>query len=282
MMSHDMSAGGGSSLVVHQLVALMRLEVRKTFLSRRALPVYLLACLPLMLGAIGIAGNLIMGAREMNVGASQTIFAHFYLNGVLMVVVFFGSAGIFMNLFRGDVIDRSLHYYFLSPIRREVLVAGKLLAGLIGSALLFGAVTFLGYLLLLISADPYHAGQVLATEGVFGQGFGYVYVTVLACLGYGAIFLLLGLFLRNPLISAVVLWGWESINFLLPPVLQQVSVIHYLKGLTPMPVSEGPFAFVGESPSPVFSGLCLLLLVAVAVTLASVRVRRMEIRYDSD
>ena len=32
-----------------------------------------------------------------------------------------------MNLFRGEIVDRSLHYYFLSAVRREVLVVGKYL-----------------------------------------------------------------------------------------------------------------------------------------------------------
>jgi ABC-type transport system involved in multi-copper enzyme maturation permease subunit len=280
-MSTTPEAARPALLVRRQIAALLRLEVRKGFLSRRALPVYLLAALPLLLGAAGILGTLIMGSGPSVVEA-QTFYAHLFLNGVLMVVVFFGSAGIFMNLFRGDLIDRSLHYYFLAPLRREVLVLGKLLAGLVGSTLLFSLVAFVSYLLVLTSSDPVGFAGVLTHEGVFGQAFGYVFVTGLACLGYGAVFLLLGLFLRNPLIPAVLLWGWESINFLLPPLLQQASVIHYLKGLTPMPVSEGPFAFVGESPSLWTSTLGLIALVLIALAAAAWRVRRMEVRYESD
>ncbi len=53
------------------------------------------------------------------------IFAVYYGGLILRTVVFFGCAWIFMNLFRGDIVDRSLHFYFLSPVRREVLVVGK-------------------------------------------------------------------------------------------------------------------------------------------------------------
>ena len=42
-----------------------------------------------------------------------------------------------MNLFRGEVLAKSLHYYFLAPIRREVLLAGKFLAGLIATTVIF-------------------------------------------------------------------------------------------------------------------------------------------------
>ena len=47
-----------------------------------------------------------------------------------------------MNLFRGEVVDRSLHYYFLAPVRREVLVVGKYLSGLIATIALFTAVGY--------------------------------------------------------------------------------------------------------------------------------------------
>lgn len=274
-------AGPAPPLVRRQLLALLRLELRKSFLGRRALAVYALAALPLVLGAIGLGAAVLFGNGPTPAQA-RTFYANLFLNGVLMVVVFFGSAGIFTNLFRGDLIDRSLHYYFLAPLRREILVVGKLLAGLAGSAVVFSAVTVVSYMLVLVSAEPSGALGVILDTGALSDGLGYGFVTVLACLGYGAVFLLLGLFLRNPLLPAVVLWGWEMINFLLPPLLQQVSVIHYLKALTPMPVAHGPFAFVGEAPSWWTSGLGLLGLVAVALALSAWRVRRMEVRYESD
>ena len=41
---------------------------------------------------------------------------------------FFGCLGIFMNLFRGEMLDKTLHFWFLMPVRREVLLAGKYVA----------------------------------------------------------------------------------------------------------------------------------------------------------
>ena len=74
----------------------------------------------------------------------------------------------------------------------------------------------------------------------------YAGITALACLGYGAFFLVVGLFIRNPIIPALLLYGWEWLNFLLPPLLKKISVIHYLNSLVPVPVSEGPFAVVAD------------------------------------
>ena len=115
-----------------------------------------------------------------------------------------------------------------------------------------------------------------------GQLLTYVVITVLACVGYGAFFMVVGLFFRNPIIPALVLYGWEWINFLLPPLLKKISVIHYLNPLIPVPLSEGPFAVVAE-PTPAWISIPGLVIVTVLVLIvAGRRIRRMEIRYGSD
>ena len=114
------------------------------------------------------------------------------------------------------------------------------------------------------------------------QLFTYAGITLLACIGYGAFFIVVGLFFRNPIIPALALYGWEWLNFLLPPVLKKISVIHYLNSLVPVPLSEGPFAVVAE-PTPAWISVPGLLIVTLLVLfVASRRIRRMEIRYGSD
>jgi hypothetical protein len=115
-----------------------------------------------------------------------------------------------------------------------------------------------------------------------GQLLTYAGITILACIGYGAFFIVVGLFFRNPIIPALVLYGWEWINFLLPPLLKKVSVIHYLQSLTPVPLSDGPFAVVAE-PTPAWIAIPSLIVVTIIVLVAaSYRIRHMEIRYGSD
>jgi hypothetical protein len=112
--------------------------------------------------------------------------------------------------------------------------------------------------------------------------FSYLAVTVLACIGYGAVFLIVGLFFRNPIIPGMLLYGWEWINFLLPPGLKKVSVIHYLQSLVPVTMSEGPFAVLVE-PTPAWISVpSLLLFTGVVLFLASRYIRRMEISYAGD
>src|SRR5262249_47162557 len=192
--------------------------------GKRSLLVYLLALMPVSLLVLVEAINPL--GRDTN--QFGNIFSIFYNSMILRTVVFFGCAWIFMNLFRGEIVDRSLHYYFLSAVRRDVLVAGKYLSGLLTSIILFTTVTVVCMLLVFLS--HYYASSLRFFFDGPGLNnlFWYVLITILACVGYGAFFLVVGLFFRNPIIPSLLLYGWEWINFLLPPLLKKISVIHYL------------------------------------------------------
>lgn len=266
------------SLWTRQTLAILRLELRKNFLSRRALLLYLMAALPL--GLLSVLALFPPATSEMrNFGQLSEVYAGVYGGLILRTLVFFGCAWIFMNLFRGEVVDRSLHYYFLAPVRREVLVVGKYLSGLVATIVLFGITTVGSVLILFFGILPSEAARHFFDGPGMAHLFAYLGVTILACIGYGAVFLIVGLFFRNPIIPALMLYGWEWINFLLPPGLKKISVIHYLQSLVPVPMSEGPFAVLAE-PTPAWISVpSLILFTAVVLFLAGLHIRRMEISY---
>ena len=269
------------SLWLRQIAAIMRLDVKRNFLGKRAVLIYLVALMPI--GLLGLIAILPTPGRDwLDFTAYPKIFSVIYGGLILRTVIFFGCAWIFMNLFRGEIVDRSLHYYFLSAVRREVLLAAKYLSGLVTAIILFTTVTVVS-MLLLFFPHFFSASTRFFLDGAgIGQLFTYVVITILACIGYGAFFMIVGLFFRNPIIPALTLYGWEWINFLLPPLLKKISVIHYLNSLVPVPLSEGPFAVVAE-PTPAWISIPGLLIVTVLVLIAaSSRIRRMEIRYGSD
>jgi ABC-type transport system involved in multi-copper enzyme maturation permease subunit len=269
------------SLWLRQIRAIFRLEIEKNFLGRRSILLYLLALLPILPLAL-LAPFTPPGREWQDFTHYSMIFAIFYGGLILRTVVFFGCAWIFMNLFRGEIVDRSLHFYFLSPVRREVLVVGKYLSGLVTSIVLFTGTTVISMLLLYFPHFYAESGRFFFDGPGLGQLLTYAGITILACIGYGAFFLVVGLFFRNPIIPALVLYGWEWLNFLLPPLLKKISVIHYLQSLTPVPMSEGPFAVIAE-PTPAWIAVPSLVLVTVLVLVAaSYRIRHMEIRYGSD
>src|SRR5262249_41823794 len=146
--------GSSMSLWLRQISAILRLELKKNFFGKRSLLVYLLALMPVSLLVLVEAINPL--GRDTN--QFGNIFSIFYNSMILRTVVFFGCAWIFMNLFRGEIVDRSLHYYFLSAVRRDVLVAGKYLSGLLTSIILFTTVTV--FCMLLVFLSHYYASSL--------------------------------------------------------------------------------------------------------------------------
>ncbi|HMV83836.1 MAG TPA: hypothetical protein PLD20_10920 [Blastocatellia bacterium] len=271
------------SLWWRQARAILRLEVKKNFWGKRSLLIYLFAAIPPLLMLLLIFADKDAATDiNKNWASAQEIFANIFEGLILRTMVFFGCAWIFMNLFRGEMVDKSLHYYFLSALRREVLVAGKYFSGLFTSVLLF-SLTTLSSLFLLYWARDYPANVNFLFDGPgLNQCLTYLGITILGCIGYGAVFMFIGLFFRNPIIPALLVYGWEWVNFLLPPLLKKISIIHYLHTLSPIPMSEGPFATIVTATSPWISVPSLLLFTALVLVLAAVRIRKMEIRYGGE
>ncbi len=213
------------------------------------------------------------------------IFQFFYLR----LAIFFSCLGIFMNLFRGEMLDKTLHFWFLVPARREVLLAGKYLAGLIAAVLIFAIGTALCFCIMLWPHAAVELNTFWQNQGP-SHLFWYVSSAILGCIGYGSVFLAAGLLLRNPIIPAVVILFWESINGILPAMLQKLSVLYYAQSLCPVPVPTDPrtpllirlLMSPADPPSPATAIFGLLAVTALVLWAASRAVRRLEINYSTD
>jgi hypothetical protein len=64
-----------------------------------------------------------------SMGDDSIIFAAMFQFFFLRGGIFFGCVGIFSNLFRAEMLERTLHYYYLTPLRREMLVAESIWPG---------------------------------------------------------------------------------------------------------------------------------------------------------
>lgn len=260
-----------------QVRAVLRLELRKGF--RRSYGLFLLALAPLF---ILVLRTIIPDAVQdpSDVSGATEFYAGLYQAFVLRIVIFLACVAIFGNLIRRETLDRSLHYYFLSPLRRELLVAAKYLTGLIVSFFLFGAATVIAFFLAYLPHESTAVRQFLLGGPGLGHLASYLLVTFMACVGYGAVFLFFGFFFKSPALPALAVFGWETIHFLLPPLLKKASVIHYLQSLCPVPVSEGPLALLADAPSPWIAIPGLFFLAALLVAVSAWKIRGMEISYD--
>lgn len=275
-----MSASDDRARWGRQLLGTVRLELRRGLVGGRAFAVYFLAFAPVAL--VGLWALSPFPTREFEgVQEAATMFAVLF-EAYLRVSIFFSALFLFVNLYRAEILERSLHYYFLAPVRREVVAAGKYLTALLVACGVFTLSTTLLFALTLL---PW-GRSALVTYFLGGPGLGnllaYLGVVVLACAGYGAVFLVVGLIFRNPVVPAAVLWLWEAANLVLPPLLKKASVVYYLHALYPVPLDRGVFEVVSSPPPVWMAVLGAVGLTAVVLVAAGWRVRRMEISYGGE
>jgi len=261
-----------------QALAVVSFELRKFRAGRKWVFPTLLAFAPVGL----VTMLLLFGRRPPNNSEVIQIFAVMFQTFMLRLMILFGCALVFANLYRGDMVTKTMHFYLLTPTRREVLVAGKYIAGLLITSLLYGgSVAITNLLIHTVNGPDVADAHFFAGPGT-RELFSYVGIAVLACIGYGSVFMLTGFLFKNPAIPAAFVLMWESANVFLPAALQKISVVHYLQSIVPVPIPFGPFAVI-TAPSSVFTSITGLTLFTVAVlVLNSLLMRKAQINYSSD
>jgi ABC-type transport system involved in multi-copper enzyme maturation permease subunit len=268
-------------LWLSQIRSIVSLESRRNLFSWRSLWVYFLAFAPTCI----ILLHALFERRGSRMDEDTLVLAGIFQLYYVRLGIFFGCLGIFTRLIRGEMVERSLHYYLLSPVRREVLLLGKFLAGTVRSVLLFGSAVALSFFLMYIPHGA--AGQQYMFDGPgMSQLYAYLGITVLACVAYGSIFLLFSMLMKNPAPAALLLMGWEFISAVLPPALQQFSVASHLRHLMPVSIpGEGIFALLTVATEPVPGWLAVvgvLLLTVAVLVLSCYRMRYLEISYSTE
>jgi ABC-type transport system involved in multi-copper enzyme maturation permease subunit len=265
-----------------QAQRLTRIELRRNLLSWRAMWIYCLAFIPTLIIFIHMMVNkhpLFQMSEDTNILAG--IVQLYYIR----LGVFFGCLGIFSRLIRGEMIEHSLHFYLLSPVRREILLLAKFAAGSISAVFLFGTAIVADFGMMYAGFGAAGRDYIFNGPGM-GQLEAYLLIIALACLGYGAVFLLLSMMFRNPAPAAMLALGWETINPVLPSLLQKISVASYLRHLMPVTVgADGIFALLTVETERVSGWVAtagLLGLIAVVLSYSCYRIRTLEIRYSTE
>ena len=263
---------------VGQAWAVARMELRRG-ISWRSLWIIVMAFAPVV----------IIAAHALEDHTHRFEEETLILNGIVQIYyvrfgIFFGCLGLFLRLVRGEVAERTLHYLFLAPVRREALLVGKFLAGVLTTVLVFGTGVVASVLLMY---GHFGEGRTFLAHG---PGLAHLrldlLVVLLACLGYGAVFLAFSLLFKNPVVPAVVLAFWEGVNGALPAWLKHLSVTFYLKPLFPVELPMkgilSLFTVVAE-PTPRWLAVAgLFVFTGLVVTFACWRMRRIEVSYSSD
>jgi len=145
-------------------------------------------------------------------------------------------------------LDKTLHFWFLAPARREALLAGKYLAGVIAAILIYGVGAALCFGIMLLAGGRRGIGLLLARPG----GFAPVLVRRFGCAGLCRIrecFSGGGPASAKLIVPAITILFWESVNDILPAMLQKLSVLYYVQSLCPVPVPMKPHATLTDPSS---------------------------------
>jgi hypothetical protein len=108
--------------------------------------------------------------------------------------------------------------------------------------------------------------------------------------GYGSVFLAVGLLVRNPIILAAIALLWESANPFLPSALKKISMIFYLQSLCPVSATQGnnlpPMFNLLISPTEpatvAMAITCVALLTGLVLVVTGRLARGLEINYGTE
>ncbi|WP_332699593.1 ABC transporter permease, partial [Halalkalibacter lacteus] len=128
-------------------------------------------------------------------------------------------------LMADEVEDKTITYLFTRPIQRGAVLVGKFLAYLACTFLVvLPSVMIVYFLLVPFSALPETFGNLLIDLGLLAIGLA----------AYGAVFALVGVVVKRPLIAGLIFaFGWEQIALVIPGSVRQFTLMYYLQALVP-------------------------------------------------
>ncbi|MBN1868413.1 ABC transporter permease [Candidatus Sumerlaeota bacterium] len=226
----------------------------------------LFSALPIPVLSVGIVLLALLDKSEMRTLDARLAF----LNGPLIRMVylyffvFFGAWGFGFATVRQEMDDQTLHYLFLQPIPRWVLIVGKAAASLCIVWVACAVALWASYLTLALPIEG-GRGTVanLVSKGQLAILLKEMGVIALGLMAYGSLGMLTGSLFKTGA-PALLLLGWEWGLPYLPSTLKHWTVMHYLQSLLPVAPPEGNrvFEILAADAQP---GLCFLFVGGVAL-----------------
>ena len=230
----------------------------------------LLATVARIVQASGVAPLRINGVRVEAISVFGMIIWVLYLRFIVPVLgVFYGT-----SLVADEVEDKTITYLFTRPLRRGAVLLGKYLAYLACTTLVVLPSVMIVYFMLVPFGEVARSFTSLITDlGLLALGIAT----------YGALFTMVGAWLKRPLVVGLVyVFGWEQFAMLMPGYLRRFTVAYYLQALVPhaMPADEGITSLLRsvltEAPSTPLSLFVLAAITVVSLVLAMRIIERRE------
>ncbi len=242
--------------------AVLDLSLEARVWSRRTLLMGILVALPAL---VAVAYRVVLATQPAaHMPPPDDIYAVivavYWIRNVLpLAALFFATA-----LVADEVEGRTLTYLLTRPLTRAEVLAGKFAAYLATTLALALPSVVLTYFVLLTargwSAIGPSVGDLFRDVGVAG----------LALVAYGALFALLGVLLKRPVIPGLLfLYGWELMANL-PGYLPRFTLTAWLRSLIRHRPAEEGLAGLFQQVLPVEQALAVLVIVSAAFLAAAV------------
>ncbi|OHB79340.1 MAG: hypothetical protein A2W31_03890 [Planctomycetes bacterium RBG_16_64_10] len=201
------------------LAALLVLTLRQQIHGRRLLVLSLLFALPGVLAAVvSLGSRFVPPAESLEFALLLNLVPH----ALVPLAALLYAAGIIQD----DVEEQTLTYLLLRPLPRQLLYLVKLLATLVVTSLLTAVSTAATLAVItLVASAP-------ATSGLVERALKTAGLLLLAQVGYGGLFGLLGLLTRRSLVVGIVyIVLLEGLLASLDTVARRLTVMYYFRVL---------------------------------------------------
>ncbi len=240
------------------------LTIRYLLSTRRGLATLALSWVPLLL----VASLALARVASFDILLYQALMVPLFVQIVLVFVTLVDSSA----LIREEIDDNTLPYLLTRPMSKPALALSKYLGYLAAALALLLPPVLVSY-----GVTEAYAGTGLGTDADVLWGF--LGVTTLAVLAYGALFFFLSVVLRKPLtVGLLIGFVWENIVGSLPGSVPKLSLIYYLKSVLRGTIGVGPLSgFSPDVSAPLAAGILVAFAAAMAI-LAAVLFQSMEFR----
>ncbi|MCB2156385.1 ABC transporter permease [bacterium] len=278
-----------------QLLALLRLTIRRGMRGRFFWGTLILAGLPVMiilartivllvLSRLSFADPLpLIGGESAH--SSETIDSMQYMLvvGYMHFSVIFAAIMFGKSALREEFNEQTLHYLFLQPIPRWLILAGKYLGFLIIAWPIFMLALTTAQILAVLPFGLDGMYSVLIERGRLLALVREFFVIGLSLAVFSALFLALSTVFKN-VFDALFIYGWETASSLLPTVLKNFSLTFYFTHLLPQQAARrtATFEILAEPPGAIQTTIVLATVLIASLAFSFWMMTRKQCIYSTD
>jgi len=258
-----------------QMLTIVNLSIRRYLFTRNMWVLVILGGLPLIFVALIILGKPITSLTDAN-RAFQMTFRIYYIHfSIFFIASIFG-----FSLLRKEVDDRTLHYLFMQPVNRSLIIFSKYFGYIVvtwtylsAAFLLTYFIMFLPFGLNVMKRELFHMGRAVSL-------IQECFVMLLALGLYGAVSMVMGTIFKSAWYG-IIFYLWEAGLPYLPSTFKYLTISQYLQAITPersiLPASF--FELYGDIPTAFECILAVFIVVGFFGGLTLFLIRRYECRY---